>query len=224
MKIFECEYCLKKFTDEAKYTAHSCKEKDRTLYLNSKQGQRAYRYYSLWMTSMGRSIPVKETFINSKYFVAFQNFVLFEKKMLLPTPEKYIKFMVDKNILPILWCRLEFYQTFMSVYDDIVDPIKQVEDTIQYIKRFSTEIGCEPVQIFSFLYVDDLYKLIQSKKLSPWFLLNSKLFFRYLQNSLTVKERIVVDNLISISKWSEKFLTDKQKTAMIKDMVTSFGF
>jgi hypothetical protein len=224
MRIFECEYCLKKFSEEHKFVAHTCKQKERAIYLETKKGKRAFYYYCKWMKALGRKVPVKETFVHSKYFIAFQNFIIFEKKMLLPTPEKYIDFMVSKNVLPILWCKIEFYQMFMTVYDDIVDPIQQVQDTIKFINRMTTEIGCQPTQFFSFLYVDDLYKLIQTKKLSPWFLLNSKLFFRYLKTSLNSKERIVIDNLISINRWSEKFLNDKEKTKQIKDMVTSFGF
>jgi hypothetical protein len=224
MQIFECQFCDKKFLEQKSYESHSCKQKERHEIVKTKRGARAFSYYKYWLNQMGRHASSEETYRTSKFFNSFLAFCEFEKTMMLPQPKKYIDYMIQNNVMPILWNNLKYYQLYMVNYDDLICPILQVQDSIRYISSLSESIGCKEQDLLSYIYVDDIYKLVQSKRLSPWFLLNSQRFLKYMQTSMNKNEKLVISNLVSVQHWQEKFKKHSDKIKQIKNMISECGY
>src|SRR6478736_6995311 len=101
--FFECQYCKSKFKNPIKEQKHMCEKKRKFMLLNSKLGKIAYICYENWRKLNGFYNPTKETFLSSKYFKSFINFVDFCNKKSLPERNGFIKLMVELKVQPSFW-------------------------------------------------------------------------------------------------------------------------
>lgn len=200
---FECKYCSKKFTSENNFNKHMCTEKERFLLVTKDiRGRRAFLYYKRWQNLKKRHVEV-DTFITSRYFNTFISFVEFIDEKSLPTPDVYIKFCDDKGLLPAFWKRSDLYLMYMQAYDSLVDPLEQSVYTISVIKKMAGIIGCEPHEVFKYLYGGEVLQLLSKRQLSPYLLVLSKKFSEFMktllyEESLLIRSTYDPENINSI--------------------------
>ncbi len=171
---------------------HRCRERDRIDELRSGIGQAAYSYYSEWMKQKKRSVPPIETFSASRYYTTFIKFAEFAAKTNIPNIPQFIKMMVTQNdISPSLWCRDNVYSMYLQWYDQAFPPEVQVLESLDYLKLLAEDYEVELNKVFTVMPNELLVQLIKRRKLSPWFLMSSKVFRDFLKTQTDLhKERL----------------------------------
>jgi hypothetical protein len=219
---FQCHHCQKKFVLERAFMNHKCTEMQKAELLKTVDGQAAYIHYTYWLRKKGRKAPPIETFLTSSYFRSFVAFAEFIRAVSLPTPEKYIDIMVDKEIAPLLWPRSECYSMFLQWYDNKSPPIEQVDISVNTILDLSDEAELSPSELFDELHIRDIMQLLQERKLSPWFLLCSKKFKEKLK-SASVEDNKQLMRLIGINYWASKLESNESVVKQTKMITAAMG-
>lgn len=220
---FTCRACHKVFVIESRYLEHSCKQMKREEELQSPEGQAALNYYTLWFRHMKRMPPPASTFITSKFFRTFVNFVLFARKVSLPKPDKFIWLMVQKKFQPTMWMSDDVYVMYLEFVDRKLSPIDQAKISIDTLFGVVDKHEIELHDVFSVVKANDLIHMLRTRQLSPWLLLNSKAFKRMYVNDINPEQRILVDQLIRAEYWSSKFEEHEDAVKQIRVLTAEMG-
>lgn len=220
---FTCKYCHKVFVQEAKFLAHQCKQMKREEELKTPNGQAAWHYYSLWLRQMKRMPPPAQSFLASKFFRTFNNFVEFSKKVSLPKPEKFIWLMVQKDYPPTMWMSDEVYVMYLEFVDRRLSPIEQAKISIETLFKVADKHEIEINDVFTVLKGHDLLHMLRTRQLSPWLLLNSRAFKKLYVNDLTTEQRILMDQLIRPEYWGDKFEEHMESVVKIRQLTAEMG-
>lgn len=217
---FECQHCNKKFVSEKNYNNHSCEEKERYEYCTQTiEGRRAYLYYKHWQSIKGRISDVK-TFTTSRYYNSFISFIGFIDEKLLPSPKKYIEYCETRTLLPTLWKRGDVYLSYMKVYDSLVDPVEQVNSSIQTLKRLAEHIDCGVHEVFVYLYGGEVLKLLTTRQLSPFFCQFSTVYKNFLK-TLDSHEKINLEGTYDPVAIFTKVNSDNKLRATIQNIIST---
>jgi hypothetical protein len=178
---WHCEFCLRDWQTENGFMKHFCKEREKLELAKSPLGQAAYGYYGQWLRNKKRSVPAQETFMTSRTFNHFVKFAEWVTKLSIPNPTRFIELMVETDTPPMLWCRDTTYALYVQWYDSAYPPESQFVETLDALKRYASDLGCELKDVFAALGISELTKLARRRKLSPWLLLSSPSFLRWIQ-------------------------------------------
>lgn len=221
--FFECKFCEARFVNEKRFNKHKCDLKERyDTVKKTKRGRFAYTLYKTWISVRGYRKPTIDIFIESKYYGTMFKFAEFYYETMLPDYTDYIKFVTKKGYLPHMWGMAEVYQEYIVLFDDRVKPIKQAEITFKFIDILANSVDVGYGDIFEHLYVNEVIKLIQCRRLSPWVLLQSKRFMEY-RTSLDDDECIALDSMLNLDVWIPRFTKYKRELKIIKGLVNEFG-
>lgn len=211
---WKCEYCNKIFSTEDGLMYHNCSVKERLEELRGISGQVAYQYYSEWMKFYKRKAPPAETFLTSRYYKSFINFVEHVNKLKIPDPLAFIKLMAEKDISPMLWRRDQCYTLFLHHYDKSIDPLEQVALSIETLIDIAHKHEIKLSNVFDHIGIKHIMELIRLRKLSPWVIFSSKACGEYL-HTLNKEETQELSTLINPIYWSEKLELNKD---LVKDI------
>jgi hypothetical protein len=134
-----------------------------------------------------------------------------------------MKIMVKKKITPKTWSYEKCLELFYDEYDFNTDPKKHISKSIDTIIRLTDALECKPHEIFDKIDVKDILLLIKTRKLSPWLLLNSKVFKSFLINRATAKDREYIQNYINPKKWKEIIDKNQKIKKTIYTIIEEFG-
>lgn len=216
---FKCQYCGDKFKKETTLIKHLCENRKKVLLLESNIGKSAYISYQNWRNLNHFFYCDKDTFLNSKYFKSFINFVEFCKENSIPEKNGFIKMMVEKKIQPSLWINDLYYEMYISEFDNLYSPMRQVEMSLEVLYRLSDLLECKIHDIFSNIKIIELLKMIHAKKLSPWLLLLMKSFQHHIKYNITEEEQILLSTIINSNEWKQKFIKNKESMDKIKNLL-----
>lgn len=219
----ECKYCLKKFVREASFKKHECRQMQRAKLLRTPNGMTAYDYYCMWKRKKGHRVYGEDQFLDSKYFIAFFNFVKFSRKMALPGVEQFIELMVELDIAPKDWCLRIVYDHYMGMFDAIHSPDAQAQISRDTMKELARIFDCDTSDIFLHIEPSALIRVVQARKLSPWFLLLSSKFMWFMNNEMTREQQILLKKYVSPAKWRVKFEQEPAEVKKIKQYVRDMG-
>ncbi len=219
---FECKFCSAVFKRETSFMKHECAQMKRADDIKTPTGMAAYDMYCLWMKASNRKAPSIETFSTSRYFNSLVKFVEKARKLRLPSNEQFIKLMVSKQISPILWCRDECYSFYLEWIDRTSDPLDQAASTIDTIYKISEAAEVGVGDVFSIIHYREVMQLIRQRQLSPWLLLCSSTFKRFLVG-LESSEKDELLNLIGYNYWAEKFEANPTVVEQMKLLATEMG-
>lgn len=221
--FFECEYCKTKFKSPVNHKKHFCEKKKKHMLLDSKIGQVAFICYENWRNLKGFYAPTKDTFVTSKYFKSFINFVDFCNQKSLPERNGFIKLMILKNVPPSLWINDIYYNYYIENFDTIYTPMKQVEISLEYLYKIAAIFECPLEKVVKNVIMLDLLKLIVAKKLSPWLLLFMQSFREHIAYGITEEERNLLDAIVDVEEWNNKIIADPKSTEKIKQLMNSLN-
>ena len=224
----QCDFCPKTFVNKENLEKHEkkCEFKLRHDFITYKGvGINMYKLYLFWLKSNGKSIKYvdRHTFIHSTHYKAFERFVEFAKKKSIPDKKIYIKICNGFNLSPRDWVLEKTYETFLEVYDEFVPVNKQIERSVDTIYMLSDALEIEPHEIFEELDATDISRLIKSRKISPWFFLNSSKFKDFLINRASAKDREHIQKSTNPEKWKEIFDRKPKKRRKIRDIIKQMG-
>lgn len=221
--FYECEFCATRYIKESQFEKHTCllKERDHDV-RNTKRGRFAFTIYKTWIETRGYQKPKRDTFIESRYYKSICRFADYYYETMLPDYKDFIKYVTKKEYLPNMWCMNEVYEEYIISFDDRVKPLKQAEITFKFIDSISRSADLDPSELFSYLYVSDIIKLIQCRRLSPWVLFQSKVFMKH-RAELDADERIALDSMLNLDVWIPRFTANKRDLKIINGLVKELG-
>ena len=210
---WHCEHCMRDYRTEQGFMQHHCPERERLEELKTPRGQAAYAYYSEWMRQHKRSVPSPETFMTSRQYNHFLKFVAWADKTAIPNPLQFIKLMVETGTQPVLWCRDTTYAMYLQWYDNTYPPLDQFLQTLDKINALAADHECKPSEVYQTLGVYELAKLVRRRKLSPWLLVVSPLFLKFV-TTLPMHERGIMNDAINFGTYAAKL---NQHPALAKE-------
>lgn len=219
---WKCHYCGKSYTSETFYMNHFCKERERYEEIRSPVGQAAYQYYCEWMKLYRRKPPAIDTFTTSRFYTSFIKFAKNVVTISLPSPELFIRLMVERDISPTLWARDQCYSIYLEYFDKTADPFQQVQTSIEKLIDISEKENVELCNIFGHLGPARVIELIRLRQLSPWLMFCSIKFGDFLK-SISQDEWTQISKIINPSYWSNKFDENKDIINEIKEISNGIG-
>jgi hypothetical protein len=202
---WQCQWCKKTFVREAAYLEHQCKQKKRAEEIQTPTGQAAWKYYADWLRAKKRQPPHPTSFLSSRYYVTFTNIAKFIRRVNLPFPDRFIRFMVEKDIEPTMWCSDFAYSQYIEYLDMKSDPMEQVNSTIDTILKITDRLDVDPSTFFEVVDPSELIDLVRCRHLSPWFLLLSFKFKELLKHGCTPEQRLMFETIIRPEYWIARF-------------------
>lgn len=221
-KLWKCEYCGANFKHETAFMKHSCRPMERTQEMKSPDGQAAYHYYGEWFRLQGRKCPSVDAFKTSSKYNAFKNFVEFSRRVSMPNPVAYLRFMIDSEISPTLWCRPASYSLYLTHVENNIDPISAVQDTIRFLCAESGKIDLAPNEIFEAMTLTDMALLCQRRLISPYFLIYSTRF-RSVLSAATKDEQSKFIAQVPLNHWASRLIDNPAIAEKIKHLVKEIG-
>lgn len=224
----QCDFCPKTFVTEENLKNHEkkCEFKLRHDFITeSGSGINMYNLYLYWLKDQGKSVKYvdRHTFIHSTHYKAFERFIDFAKKKSIPDKKIYIKICNGFNLAPRDWILEKTYERFIDVYDEFIPVNKQIERSVDTIYTLADGLGIEPENIFDELDAVDVSRLIRSRKISPWFFLNSKKFKSFLINRASAKDREHIQKSTNPEKWKEIFANKAKKRKNVCNIIKQMG-
>lgn len=208
---------------EMRFLQHQCKQMKREEEFKTPTGQTAWHYYTLWMRNMKRLPPPAGSFLTSKYFRTFINFVKFSKKVELPRVEKFIWLMVQKEYPPTIWMNDEVYAIFLEFLDRQIPGIDNATLSIQTLMAYCDKHEVQLHEVFTHIPIQEIIHLLHVRKLSPWLLLFSKTFKQAYVQRTSPEQKIVLENLIRPEYWPDKMAESPEQVTKIKMLVSEMG-
>lgn len=221
--FFECKFCNQRYVKEAQFKKHKCDLMERDEFVRTKtRGRFAYTAYLAWLKARGYQKQGREVFIESRYYTSILKFVEFYYSTMLPDLEDYIKYVTEGDFLPQMWTNATVYEQYISSFDRRMKPLKQADITFKYLDVLARQLECEPVEVFDYIYVNELVKLIQCRRFSPWVLLASKRFHRYMAE-LEPEEVPVLEAMVNEDIWLPKFRERPKDYKLICQLTKELG-
>lgn len=221
-KRYECDACHKVYKIKKYYDKHMCEEMRRAEEMKTNIGISAFELYKMWFVAKKQRVPKKETFMTSTFYKPMIRFAEFSKQMAIPDKEGYIEYMVELKLNPTYWYKNEVYQKYIDNFDKLYTPLEQVNMTVDTLLQLEKIFDCTIKKALYKLQLDDVNKLIQAKKLSPWVLLLSETFMNYIRQNASTHEKIMLDTLINPKVWHKRLYSNKKLINNIKKIVSEF--
>lgn len=221
--LYECSYCGATFVKQKTFDNHKCDLMKKHELLKTMLGKRAWSFYQKWFKIQNRPVNDINTFINSRFFNTFVIFAKFVSRMPLPDTTMFIKLMVNKNIPPHMWYDNNVYLLYIDYFDKNSTPEKNITITINSLLSLSEKYKCELSEIFNYADAYEILELFRYRKLSPWVMLNSIKFKQFYVNKLHGEQRIILESIIKLDHWGEKFKNNQPVLETIKTYVSEMG-
>lgn len=220
--LFECQYCNKTFVREKAFLDHRCKLMDRYKEIETPLGQAAWLFYEKWLKAQRKMAPNIKTFLSSKYYNAFTKFAEFVKQVGLADTNRFIKMMVEDNVLPLFWTADEAYVRYLEYIDRKVTPIQQVAISIKTLIKHADDLDIPVEDVITELPIGDLLQLIRERRLTPWLLLKSTKFAHRMRKA-PPHHREMMNSLIRYEFWSYKLKKEEKIVKKIEQIVQEYN-
>lgn len=218
-----CKHCHKTFVREISYLEHKCTQMKRIEEFSTPIGQAAWIYYQTWFKCMKKTPPRADTFLTSKFYRTFNNFALFARKVDLPTPDKFIRLMVEKEFPPTMWLLDAPYAMYMDYLEHTVSPMDQLQLSIDTLFHHADRNEVDVCDVFDVLHPSDLIHFVRVRRLSPWLLLNSKKFKQFFINTMNAEQQQILETLIRFESWSARLSKSPELVENIKRCVAELN-
>ena len=223
MNYFECKYCLKKFKRESFFKKHQCEQMVKEKLMQKTVGLNAYGFYCDWLKLMKFKTHGREQFMDSRLFKPFINFARFSTRMALPAKDKFLEHMVELKIHPKDWTNTLVYDHYIECLDHLLTPEEHFDISVDTIYELSKIYECKPNEIFLFMEPADIIRIVQAKKLSPWFLSNSRAYKKFVSVELTREQQILLEKYVNPVKWDQIFEDNPKEVARFSKRVKELG-
>ena len=198
---------------------HKCKPMIRDENLRTPLGQAAWLFYQEWMRLQRKRVPNEKSFLKSSYYESFNRFSKNVKKLHLPSPQMFMKLMVERGFPPTMWTSNDTYAIYMEHLDLIAPPTERAKITIDTLDYLADTLGCDTGNIFAELNANEVIELIKERKLSPWILLHSNKFKLFFRDRTTPEQRVVLEAVIRYPYWSGQFQKQPKMTNFMLNVV-----
>lgn len=218
-----CDFCDKQFKREVNYLKHKCEQMKRYDLFKKPSGMVAYLTFNQWRKIQSYPSVNVETFTASRYFNAFIKFAEFSKQQQIPDKIGYISLMVKRGLLPFHWSDHDVYDFYLETFDKEYTVDNKIDITIETLRDLSRDAGCEIKDVFDNVTPITILKYITARRLSPWLLLVSEKFMRFMLLKTNKEERLLFNTFIDVPHWKQHFIDNPDKVQEIKNINKQLG-
>lgn len=216
--FYECRHCNKLFKKETAFVKHNCKERQRHHELGEINGQIAFGLYERWIYLRHGKNPEIDTFKVSRFYNSFIAFAKYYKAIKgLSHLDEFLLLMIKKDIQPCNWLNDKVLAFYFSEVDNM-HPIDKVKKTIETIINICDAYECDTSECFDYIEFDVMLNFIKLHKLSPWILLNSKKFIKWV-SELPWEQQYIMDTSIDSDRWKSTFEKDRINVSFAKKCI-----
>jgi hypothetical protein len=131
----------------------------------------------------------------SRQYVYFVKFTDWVEKIAVPNPTQFIKLMVETGTQPVLWCRDTTYAMYLEWYDNAYPPITQFIESFDTLKELAADHCVSTSKVYDALGYLEIAKLVRRRKLSPWLLIVSSNFLRWVQARPSLEKDVLTETI-----------------------------
>lgn len=202
--IHQCSFCKKTFKRQESFSNHYCNARRKHDELGTVLGQIGFHLYERWVLIRHSRKVNYEDFKASRFFNAFIKFAKYYKCINgFSDLDEFLKVMISKDFLPSSWLT-DKVMAYYVISIEKNDPMIKIENTCNYILKICEAYDCDSSEFFNYLEFYVLLDFIKMHKLSPWVLLNSKNFFKWL-GLLSDEQQYIIDSFIDSYQWKAYF-------------------
>lgn len=222
MIFYECKFCNKLYKSEKAFIKHNCKQRVRHVISGTIEGQIAFGLYDKWLFMRHGRYADQDLFKSSRFYNAFISFAKYYKNIKgLPNVDEFIGLMIKLDILPASWTNQKVLSYYLTEMDN-QQPIEKIKKTIDSLDKLANAYECDITDVFEYLEFDTLVSFLKLFKLSPWILLNSKKFMKWL-STLPWEQQYLMDNVIDCDRWKNIFSNDPKNLKFAKQCIIELG-
>ena len=219
-KIFKCQYCNSKFSQERTLSVHMCEPKRRHLAKDDKSTVIAFQTYNKFyqVTQNLNGNKTFDEFAKSPYYNAFVKFGSFVSNVNPLYPDKFIEYIVTSGVKLDHWCRDELYDKYVInlIHTEAVETA--LERSIKYMELWAKENNSLWNHYFTYANTNRATFDIKDGKISPWLLLNSTSGKNMLQ-SFRDDQLAAISSIIDPNVWVKKFKKQTFDLDLVKQVV-----
>lgn len=213
---YDCHFCGQKFKIESRFMKHNCTEMKRDVEFRTPVGQSAWMYYQTYMKTNRRMVPQPASFLNSRLYNTFIKFAHHVRKVQLPDPNAFIRFMQERGIQPIIWTNDDVYTLYLEYLDRKAPARDRANTTIEEFFKIADGTGVDVSDVFEVLDAGDVIALLRRRRISPWILLKSPKFTKFYATKTNNAEKIILESLIRPEFWVDKFSKNPKLAQLMK--------
>lgn len=220
--FFECRFCHKLFKQENAFVKHYCDERKKNDIIKTMAGQLAFVLYEQWLYKKYKRSADIEMFKVSRFFNSFVKFAeLYKKINGLADVDEFFGLMIKKNIQPSGWVDDRVIRYYLDHIDNgSID--EKLTRSCNTLMKIADAYECDTSKVFNHIEFYVMVDFIKLCKLSPWLLLNSKAFMKWL-STITKEQQMILDNLIDTNKWVKIFNDNKKYINLSKTICKELG-
>jgi hypothetical protein len=120
----------------------------------------------------------------------------------------------------VAWCRDNVYAMYMQGYDKAIPPTTQFLASVDFMAELAVDYNVPMDKVFDEVGVEKLLTFVQKRKLSPWFLVSSKVFRAFMKRC----DPIDIDRLesgVQVGAMIMRIQQNKEMTKLFTEFATA---
>jgi hypothetical protein len=222
---FICKFCQRQFRRHKTLTAHVCEKKRRHQMRTDPAvmlGLQAYlKFYNTMMASS--KARTYDDFADSSYYRAFVKFGNYLRSINAISPQRYIEWIIKRNIKLDHWCHDVHYETFLQEHlrrEAVQDAMAR---TVECAEGWAKDNNSQFNQIFLYGNPNKIVFWITQGRISPWTLYNCASGVEFVEK-LNAEQMSIVYKWIDPQFWSQRFRDYPSDQRWCQQILNSAGF
>ena len=222
---FVCRYCEKKFRRENTLAVHMCEPKRRMQQENDPAVKIGYETYLRFFEVTQGSAKLKSyaDFADSSFYLAFVRFGRHVRNINAIAPNKFMDWVIRKNIKLDNWCRDTVYEEYLlhhTRHEAVQDALTRAIETAQ---AWAEENNSQFNHMFRYGNTNKICYHITQGRITAWTLYHSESGQLFLDR-LNDEQAAIVYNWIDPVYWQKRFVDYPADAAWVQHMMTEAGF
>jgi hypothetical protein len=226
-KQCRCEYCKREFSDELRLIDHICEKKRRWFQKDQPQGRMAFmawsRFYELNSQVTGKKNQrTYKDFINSRYYLAFNQFARHLLDTAAPEPARFIDYVLKSNLPITRWTHDLVYAEYVKTLIRTETPEQALERGVILMREWAQQHDLPWHEFFKNVNTNQVANWVRTGRLSPWILYNASSAEHMLERC-NAEQLNIIAAAAPVAQWTLKFRADKEGTAFVRDTLKKAG-
>ena len=222
---FVCKYCEKKFRRENTLAVHMCEPKRRMQQENDPAVKIGYETYLRFFEVTQGSAKLKSyaDFADSSFYLAFVRFGRHVRNINAIAPNKFMDWVIRKNIKLDNWCRDTVYEEYLlhhTRHEAVQDALTRAIETAQ---AWAEENNSQFNHMFRYGNTNKICYHITQGRITAWTLYHSESGQLFLDR-LNDEQAAIIYNWIDPAYWQKRFVDYPADAAWVQHMMTEAGF
>jgi len=162
------------------------------------------------------------SFAGTKNFQNYMRLAKMVKEVGVPDIELYLRAMIHYNKAHNTWTTNHSYKCFLEYMDDHIGAEQAVEESIGELQYYASKLEMTVPDLLDFMTLSEITTLVYQRKLSPWFVLNSKLIKQKV-NKASEPEQTAFVNAIDADGWQVRFAKKPYDNIKAKEKTKAVG-